>query len=68
MPTAHTRMVKVVEDTEIGTMLFEWIEKGWQIVVLPGLLGKEAPGIHPVAGRNTYKPFCRCSLSRCGMD
>jgi len=68
MTTAYTRMVEVVEDTEIRTMLFEWLEKDWQIVVLPGLLGKEASRIHPIAGRNTYKPFCRRSLSRCGVD
>ena len=68
MTTAYAWMVEVVENAEIGTMPFEWLQEGWEIVAFSGLLGKEAAGIHSVIWGHTDKSFGGGSLSRCAVD
>ena len=62
MPAAHAPVIDIIEDTEIGTMLFKRLEKLWHHIVSPRLFREKPAWMHPVIRRNTNKPLGLRSL------
>ena len=62
MPATHARVIEIIEDTEIGPMLFQRLEQLWHHIVSPRLLREKPAWMHPIIGRHTNKPLGLRSL------